>query len=173
MYRRFGGSQRVETLKGVPVFSGCTNGELRRIAALTTSISARAGEPLTVTSEPGCEFFIIISGTATVWRNGIRIDSMGSGSFFGELALLNSGIRSASVVAETDMKLLVSTRSEFYNPGFLIPSVTRKMLAVTSQRLCRAVEEWARTAASAEQEPEINLADRDSRALAVSGRRDQ
>jgi len=146
MYRRFGRNQRVDILKNLPIFSGCTDREVRRIASLTSEARIEAGRVLTVAREPGFEFFVIISGTATVWRRGLRIDDFGPGSFFGEMALLNDGVRTASVVANTDMQLLVSAKGEFRSPHFLVPSVLENMLAVMSQRLSRAVEGWTELA---------------------------
>jgi len=152
MYRPFGSNPRVDLLKSLPIFSRCTDRELRRIASLTSETSVEAGQVLTVASEPGLEFFVIISGTATVWRRGVRIDEYGPGSFFGEMALFSHGVRTASVIANTDMHLLVSAKGEFRSPDFLVPSVLEKMLVVMSQRLCRAVEGWTEVTGNAEQD---------------------
>lgn len=153
--RRFSSDQRVQSLGNLRLFSECSGIELQRIASLTSKTRAPAGAALTVAETPGTEFFVIVSGTATVWRNDIRLDSIGPGSFFGELALLTCGMRTATVIADTDMELLVSSLREFRSPHFLVPSVMASMLAVMSERIRRADEGWTRHAARMER-----LADR-------------
>jgi CRP/FNR family cyclic AMP-dependent transcriptional regulator len=133
---------QARALQDVPLFSRCSRSELRRIDSLTVDIYAQAGRSLTVTHQPGTEFFVILQGTATVSRRGVQLDTIGPGSFFGELALLDYGRRTATVIADTDMKLLVLSLQEFHSPHFLIPPVLEQMLAVISERLRRANEGW-------------------------------
>jgi CRP/FNR family transcriptional regulator, cyclic AMP receptor protein len=132
--------ERVELLRGVQLFSGCSTTELRRIASLTTEIAVEAGKVLTKRGEPGLEFFIIIEGEANATRKGVDLATLGPGSFFGELALLDGGQRTATVVAETDMRLLVLSRSEFNELHRTAPSVSKKMILELGVRL-RATDE--------------------------------
>jgi CRP/FNR family transcriptional regulator, cyclic AMP receptor protein len=148
--QRFVNSPRARSLKNVPIFSRCTDRELRRIASLTTNLRVEAGSVLTVASEPGTEFFVIIQGTATVWREGVELDVVGPGSFFGEVALLNRGVRTATVVSNTDMELLVASLKEFRSSHFLVPPVMELMLAEMSERLRRADEGWTENATCAQ-----------------------
>jgi CRP/FNR family transcriptional regulator, cyclic AMP receptor protein len=131
-------NERVALLRQVDLFSGCTNAELGRIAALTTEYRAEAGEVLAKRGNPGLEFVIVVEGRATVSRKRVELATIGPGSFFGELALLDGGPRTATVVAETDMRLLVLSRREFSSIQALVPSVTRKMLAELGARLRKA-----------------------------------
>ena len=132
----------VELLRNIPLFAACTDKELERIARLTTETHVQAGRTLTHMSQPGSEFFIIVSGTATVWRGDTALDMLGPGSFFGEMSLFNNDLRTATVVADTEMRLLVMSRSEFFNAHFLVCSVMERMLAEISRRLRRADHEW-------------------------------
>lgn len=131
-------NQQVELLRGVQLFAGCSTAELGRIASLTTEYHAKAGEVLTETGEPGLEFFIIIEGKAIATREGVHLATLGPGSFFGELALLDGGKRTATVVAETDMRLLVLSRREFNGLHHVAPSVSNKMLVELGARLRKA-----------------------------------
>ncbi len=131
-------SQRVDLLRGVELFSGCSKSELTRIAALTTEHDAKAGQVLTEKGEPGLEFFVIVEGRAKATRKGVQIATLGPGSFFGELALLDGGKRTATVVAETDMRLLVLSRREFQSLNHAAPPVASKMLVELGARLRRA-----------------------------------
>jgi CRP-like cAMP-binding protein len=88
--------------------------------------------------EHGHEFFVILDGTARVSRQGRKIAILGPGSGFGELALLEDAPRNATVVADTDMELVVLGRHEFEGLLDEAPGFTRKMLAATAHRLREA-----------------------------------
>jgi CRP/FNR family transcriptional regulator, cyclic AMP receptor protein len=133
-------SKRIDLLHGVQLFSGCSNGELGKIASLTTEVHAKAGKVLTKRGDPGLEFFIIVEGKATATRKGVHLATLGPGSFFGELALLDGGKRTATVIADTDMRLLVLSRGEFNGLHHVAPSVSAKMLAELGARLRSADE---------------------------------
>ncbi len=122
-------------LKGVSLFSSCTKDELRNIASLVTLHEAQKGAVLSEQGEPGAEFFIVVEGSATATRNGFELAHLGPGSFFGELALLDGGPRTATVVADTDMNLLVFSRQEFSRLHSSAPTVAYKMLAELGARL--------------------------------------
>jgi CRP-like cAMP-binding protein len=137
---RIHNDQRVELLRGVSLFSGCSKDELRRIASLTTEHRVKAREVLAERGQPGLEFFVIVEGTATASRGGVHLATLGPGSFFGELALLDGGERTASVVADSDMRVLVLSRKEFQGLHSVAPSVAYKMLAEVGRRLRQADE---------------------------------
>jgi CRP/FNR family transcriptional regulator, cyclic AMP receptor protein len=132
--------ERIALLKGVDLLSGCSADELRRIASLTTEFDAPAGQVLARQGEMGMEFFIIVSGLARASRNGVELAALEPTSFFGELALLDGGERTATVVAETDLHLLVLSRGEFKELCRSYPSVANKMLVELGARLRKADE---------------------------------
>ena len=107
VFRRQGRDAKIRLLSGVALFSPCAKHELRRIAALVDEIEAPKGKVLTREGEAGYEFFVVVDGSATAKRRGRKVATIGPGSFFGELALLDQGPRAATVIAETDMQLLV------------------------------------------------------------------
>jgi CRP-like cAMP-binding protein len=133
-------SQKIDLFRRTALFSACNNTELGRIASLTTEHSVVAGEVLTRRGEPGLEFFVIIEGEARASRKGMELGKLGPGSFFGELALLDGRERTADVVAVTDMRLLVLSRSEFTSMYRSVPSVALKIIAELGARL-RAADE--------------------------------
>jgi CRP/FNR family transcriptional regulator, cyclic AMP receptor protein len=132
--------RRRRVLRDIALFSGCTDKQLERIAGLTTEHWVPARREMTVAGEDGREFFVVVRGTATVRRDGVVLGTVGPGSFFGELSLLDGAPRSATVVADTDMILLVMSRTEFRSPYFLIPPVMERMLAELGRRLRHAGE---------------------------------
>ena len=105
--------QQIELLKAVPLFSGCTQGELRAVAQLGTPIDVDKGEVLTEQGSAGREFFLVLSGVASCRVGKRQVAQFTTGNYFGELALLQGGVRTADVVAETDMELLVLDAREF------------------------------------------------------------
>ena len=88
--------------------------------------------------ETGHEFFVILDGTAQVTRHGRKIATLGPGDAFGELALLEKAPRNATVVAETDMELVVLGQREFAGIIDEVPGFARKMLAGMAKRLREA-----------------------------------
>ena len=97
-----------------------------------------AGKVLVEEGRIGLEFFIIVSGTAAVTREGKKVATLGPGGHFGELALLDRRPRSASVVSETEMDLLVLSQRQFNGLLESVPTIARKMLAAMASRLREA-----------------------------------
>jgi CRP/FNR family transcriptional regulator, cyclic AMP receptor protein len=122
---------------GLILFSNCSRAELSRIGSLTTKVEVARGKVLVEEGRPGQEFFIIVEGRAAVSRHGLWLADLDAGTFFGELALLENGYRTATVIAETDMTLLVFSRAEFNSLHEAAPTVGRKMLAEMGGRLLR------------------------------------
>ncbi len=128
--------KKTELLKSVWLFSRCSSRELAKIASITTVVDRPAGTVLTSEDESGEEFFVVVSGKASVSRRGESIGHLGPGSFFGEMALLTRAPRVATVTADEDMTLLVMSAQEFDNLiDLAMPSVARKMLRVLGERL--------------------------------------
>ncbi|MGH3579178.1 MAG: cyclic nucleotide-binding domain-containing protein, partial [Mycobacterium sp.] len=95
------------------------------------------GSVLIAEDTPGHEFFIVVEGTATASRHGWWLADFGPGSFFGELALLDRGQRTATVVATTDLCVLVISRVEFWSLQGSAPSFAHKLLLELGARLRR------------------------------------
>ena len=125
-------------LKSIWLFSGCTGSELRRIRSALDEVQVPKGKVLVEEGRIGLEFFLIVDGKAVVTRNGRKVASLGPGDYFGELALLDRRPRSASVVSETDMDLLVLSQRQFNGLLESVPTISRKMLAAMANRLREA-----------------------------------
>jgi CRP/FNR family transcriptional regulator, cyclic AMP receptor protein len=120
------------------LFSACSAGQLRTIARSVEEISVPTGSVLVEEGTIGREFFFIVEGTASVRRKGRKIATLGPGRYFGELALLDRKPRSATVVAETDMTLLVLEQRAFNGLLDAMPALSHKLLVAMSQRLREA-----------------------------------
>jgi CRP/FNR family transcriptional regulator, cyclic AMP receptor protein len=126
------------SLRSLALFSRCSDRELRRVAHISTELEVEAGRVLTSVGRPNDQFFVIVSGIASVWREGVRLDVLQRGSFFGEGALGGRYVCSATVVADTRMRLMAMSRQEFISPHFLTLSVLEQMVKELSRRLRRA-----------------------------------
>jgi CRP/FNR family transcriptional regulator, cyclic AMP receptor protein len=125
-------------LKTIWLFSSCTASELRKIRSSLDEVEVPAGKVLVEEGRIGMEFFIIVSGQAAVTREGKKVATLGPGGHFGELALLDRRPRSASVVSETEMDLLVLSQRQFNSLLTSVPTISRKMLAAMANRLREA-----------------------------------
>ena len=122
-------------LKDIWLFSGCSGSELRKIRQSLDSLHVPAGKILVEEGRIGQEYFIIVDGTANVTRNGKKVATLGPGSHFGELALLDRRPRSASVVSVTDLDVLVMSQRQFNGLLETVPTIARKMLSALASRL--------------------------------------
>lgn len=130
--------QQIELLKEVPIFSGCSQKELRAIAQLGSTARVEAGTVLTTRGRSGSEFFLVLDGVAACCVGRREVRRFGPGDFFGEMALLYGGVRTADVVAMSDMQLLALNSREFRSMLMTTPVIDIKMLANLAQRLSEA-----------------------------------
>jgi CRP-like cAMP-binding protein len=130
--------QQLALLGAVPLFASCSQGELRAIAQLGTPVSVDAETELTQQGKPGREFFLVLDGEASCRVRKKEIKRFRAGGYFGELALLHGGIRTADIVALTDMDLLVFDAREFRSLLTTTPGIGIKMLANLAERLTSA-----------------------------------
>jgi CRP/FNR family cyclic AMP-dependent transcriptional regulator len=129
---------KLDLLGKVPLLAGCSKRELRQIASLADEIEVQKGKVLTRQGEPGRECFVIVDGTARATMRGRSSNPMGPGSFLGEMALLDQGPRSATVTAETDMRLLVLTSRGFSTMLRDAPAVAPRIMRGLAERLREA-----------------------------------
>ena len=102
---------------------------------LGTRVNVAPGRVLTTAGERGAESFIVLSGFASCRVGGTEVALFGSGDIFGEVAVLDGGPRTATVVAETDMELMVLSIDEFDALIRTSPTVARRMLRTLGGRL--------------------------------------
>ncbi|MGZ4110312.1 MAG: cyclic nucleotide-binding domain-containing protein [Actinomycetota bacterium] len=125
-------------LAAVPMFSGCSRKELAIIARAAKPVAHKAGAVIAREGERGIGLFLILEGTCTVSIGGKKKTTLGPGQFFGEIALLDGGPRTATVTADTDVRLLGLTEWMFRGLLAEHPSIALKTLESVAGRL-RAV----------------------------------
>jgi CRP-like cAMP-binding protein len=125
-------------LKDVPIFEGCSQRQLQGVARVARVIEAPAGTVLTRTGDPGDEFFLILDGTVSVEVAAGRAVLLRPGAFFGEMSLLDGDPRSATVVTDTPVRLLVVNRWDFSALRRDVPELTQILLVTLSRRVRQA-----------------------------------
>ena len=135
---RLGQDEKMTYLQRVHLFEACSSRQLRAIARIAEVQEVPAGAVLARTGEPGDRFFVIVDGSARVEVSPHNQARMGPGSFFGEISLLDGEPRSATVIADTAMRLLVIPRRDFVTLLREVPSLTERMLITLCQRLRNA-----------------------------------
>jgi CRP-like cAMP-binding protein len=103
----------VGALAAIPLFSSLPEADLRELAVWFDLQTASEGVRLTGEGAAGYSFFILVEGSATVTSSGATLSSLGPGDFFGEIAILGGGRRTASVTTTSPSKLLVMFGTEF------------------------------------------------------------
>jgi CRP/FNR family cyclic AMP-dependent transcriptional regulator len=107
------GRAPIDVLRRVPLFSGLGDRELERIADRFQERRFSEGAVVVAEGASGTSFFVIGEGNATVSVGGELIASLGPGDYFGEMAVVDEGVRSASVTAATDLRSYFLTPWDF------------------------------------------------------------
>jgi len=103
----------VAALRRVPLFANLDDEELGQVALLFKERHFAAGQTVVKEGSEGAAFFLIDSGEATVAVRGSQRAALGRGDHFGEIALIDEGVRSASITATTDLVCYGLTLWEF------------------------------------------------------------
>ena len=127
--------EKIRHLQKVDIFADCTRKQMKAVAAISRVVEVPSGTVLTRAGEPGEEFFFILDGAAMVEVTRRKRVRLMPGEFFGEMSLLDGEPRSATVRAETDMRLLLIQRRNFQSLLTEVPELTRSILIVLSRRL--------------------------------------
>ena len=103
----------IDLLQRVPIFQGLDRRELERIGASMKQRTFRAGDTVTTEGQGGVGFFVIEDGRAKVTIGGEERRTLGSGDYFGEVALLTDSPRTATITAETELRCYGMTSWDF------------------------------------------------------------
>jgi CRP-like cAMP-binding protein len=124
-----------EALESVGLFSRCTARERRTIARHVQTASFPRDTDLVIEGEPGDALFVILSGTASVVRDGTEVAEVGEGSYFGELAILDGAPRSATIRTKSDVKVAVLGIRMFRTLLREVPDLAEQLLVGLAEQL--------------------------------------
>ena len=132
---RLGGNQKIDLIRKVPLFARCSRAELKEIALLADEIDLHEGKEMTREGASGREFFVLLDGTADVKKKSRRVNTLGPGDFFGEIALVSREPRTATVIATSPVRALVITDRSFRRLLDDAPQVQTKVMEAMAERL--------------------------------------
>ena len=133
-------SAPTELLKRVPIFSDLGDAELERIARSFRDRTFSAGQEVVAEGRGGVGFFVIESGEAAVTVRGDERRTMGPGDYFGEVALIDEGPRTATITAKSDLKCWGLTPWDFRPLVETHADIAWKLLQTFAKRLREAEE---------------------------------
>ena len=135
--------QLTTVLGAVPLFEGLSKKQLKKIADLAEVAAFMSGAKIVEQGVIGDSFYVVLTGQAKVVANGRTVNHLLPGDHFGEISLLDGEPRSASVVAETKMTLVVITQKQFFAMLTRDPDISICLL----EGLARAVRRMDRSLA--------------------------
>ncbi len=122
-------------LASVPLFSSCTKNQLQEIGKVADELILPVGKVLACQGEVGFEMFILLDGTAAVTKDGQDVATVTAGDVVGELAVLSGHPRNATVVAETELRVLVLTHRGLNQLLDDIPGLAKHLLYEVTTRI--------------------------------------
>ena len=125
----------VEHFARIPLFRDVSKRSLRRIVSAATEIDIRSGTVIVEEGRSDRYLYVLLDGTAVVTREGRRRDTIGPGEFFGELAFLDGGPRSATVTATSDSRLVILSPTEMDAVIREEPGLALRLIAVLAEHL--------------------------------------
>lgn len=131
-------TESTDWLAKVSFFEDFSTSELQRVLELSEEVEAEPGAELTDQGDPGQDCYVIVEGTASVYVGAEHIASLSDGSMVGEMALIDHRPRSATVVADTRMKLLKFDAGQFRTLLTEMPKASQRVMAVLNARLRKA-----------------------------------
>jgi CRP/FNR family transcriptional regulator, cyclic AMP receptor protein len=126
---------KLQVLRSVPIFSGCNDKELKEIAKMAKEVQFPEGKQICKQGQTGLGLHIITGGETKVMVNGRTRRRLGPGAFFGEMALLDNGPRTATVIAESPVSTLSLSAWDFKEEMRNHPTIALKVLEEVSRRL--------------------------------------
>lgn len=118
-----------------PIFSKCTDEQLEQVEASGNFVQYQPGAPIVRQGDPGEEFFVIMSGKASVVREGKEVGVLGQGDYFGELALFDPAPRNATVTVGVAVAAVVIRRDAFERLLGDAPGIRAEVLRGMAHRL--------------------------------------
>jgi CRP-like cAMP-binding protein len=127
--------EKVLFLKSVDLFRALAGEELAQIAEIAEEQPFAAGEQVFAEGEPGDALYLVVEGAVKVHRGQRQLAHLGVRDVFGEMAVLDSEPRSASVTAVSDAVLLKIARDDFRDILQERPEIGMGIVKVLSRRL--------------------------------------
>ncbi|MBW1949342.1 MAG: cyclic nucleotide-binding domain-containing protein [Deltaproteobacteria bacterium] len=140
---------RIVHLKEIEIFEGLSVSELAAVASVAEEMDSAPGEEVIREGEPGETMYLIVSGEVSVLKEReegqrIELDRIGAGDYFGEMALFEDEVRSATIRTEKPARLLVLHKQEFREIVREYPEIALQICRVLGRRIRRLHEKVRR-----------------------------
>jgi CRP/FNR family cyclic AMP-dependent transcriptional regulator len=136
---------KAERLRKIPLFQGLNDHQYERLERWTDEIDVPASKHLVNQGAYPHEFMVIETGSAEVTHDGEHLADLGPGDFFGEMALLLNVPRTATVVATSDVTLVVMHDRDFRAMEEEIPTIAKRVDAIMEERRARSTGQGIET----------------------------
>jgi len=127
--------EKLDLLHRIPLFSGFDRRRLERLGMLADEVDVPADKVLMRQGETGTDMMVLVRGGVAVERDGERINTLGPGDFFGEIALVDGGPRTATVTVTEPSTLLVITHRDFHSMMDEFPEVAGQVMNALANRV--------------------------------------
>jgi CRP/FNR family cyclic AMP-dependent transcriptional regulator len=126
-----------EAIAQAPLFAHLSKKDIKQLTGVLRERSFPAGAVVIEEGQPGVGFFVIADGSAVVTVGGRKVGVMGPGDHFGEIALIDEGLRAGAVSAETDLECYALAAWQFRPFVHDHPDVAWALLQSLVQRIVR------------------------------------
>jgi CRP-like cAMP-binding protein len=129
--------EKLDLLQRIPLFAGLKRQQVERLGMLADEVDVPTGKVLMRQGDSGSDMMVLVRGSVAVERDGERLNTLGPGDFFGEIALVDGGPRTATITAEEPSTLLVVTHRDFHSMMEEFPEVADQVLNALANRVRR------------------------------------
>ncbi len=137
--------QKLEPLLApVPLFEGLSKRQLKKVADVAEAVDYMAGHSIVKEGDIGDSFFVVLVGQAKVTVKGRTVNRSLPGDHFGEISLLDGGPRTASVISETPMTMVMIERSNFLKVLLEDPQIAITLMESLARMIRRVDRSLAR-----------------------------
>jgi ATP-binding cassette, subfamily B, bacterial len=131
----FGRKKHADVIRRLPLSENLSTREINGIASLAREEQHPPGNELVREGEPGHVFYVLLDGQAEIVRGDRRVEIRNPGDFFGEIALIAHGTRTATVRATTRVRALAIRDREFRALLGREPQLQHKIVEAMQSRL--------------------------------------
>jgi CRP-like cAMP-binding protein len=129
--------EKLDLLHRIPLFNTFDRAKIARLGTLAEEVDAAPGKVLMRQGENGGDLMVVVRGRVVIERDGNRINTMGPGDFFGEIALVAHGPRTATATTEEPTTLLVVNHRAFHSLMEEFPELAVQILNTLAKRVRR------------------------------------
>jgi CRP/FNR family transcriptional regulator, cyclic AMP receptor protein len=127
--------EKQELLRRIPLFNGFNGRQIERLGMLADEVFVPEGKVLMRQGDSGSDMMVIVTGQVSVDRDGTRVNTLGPGDFFGEIALVDDAPRTATVTTIGPARLLVVGHREFHSMMEEFPEIAAQVMHALANRI--------------------------------------